>query len=64
MASRNQLSREEFDRLREKLGVDGEPAYLDELFTQVRGVFMMADNIRAIDVSGAEPDMAFIPPTD
>jgi Asp-tRNA(Asn)/Glu-tRNA(Gln) amidotransferase C subunit len=64
MASRNQLSREEFDRLREKLGVDGEPDYLDELFTQVRGVFMMADSIRAIDVSGAEPDMAFIPPTD
>jgi len=64
MASPNQLSREEFDRLREKLGVDGEPAYLDELFTQVRGVFMMADKIRAIDVSGAEPDMAFIPPTD
>jgi len=50
--------------MREKLGVDGEPAYLDELFTQVRGVFMMADSIRAIDVSGVEPDMAFIPPTD
>ena len=62
MASQNQLSREEFDRLREKLGVDGEPDYLDELYTQVRGVYMMAESIRAIDVSGAEPDMAFIPP--
>jgi Asp-tRNA(Asn)/Glu-tRNA(Gln) amidotransferase C subunit len=64
MASQNQLSREEFDRLREKFSVDGEPDYLDELYTQVRGVYMMAESIRAIDVSGAEPDMAFIPPTN
>lgn len=64
MASQNQLSREEFDRLAERLGVNGESAYMDELYNQVRGVFMMGDTIRAIDVSGAEPDMAFIPAVD
>jgi hypothetical protein len=41
-----------------------EPAYLDELYSQVRGVYLSAKNIREIDVSGAEPDMAFIPPKD
>lgn len=64
MASDQQLSREDFDRLAGLLGVDGEPAYLDELFSQVRGVFIMSTNIKDIDVTGAEPDMAFIPPTD
>ena len=62
MAS-EQLSREEFDLLA-KLLVDGEPAYLDELYSQVRGVYISAKNIREIDVSGAEPDVAFIPATD
>ena len=64
MASDQQLSREDFDRLAGLLGVDGEPVYLDELFSQVRGVFVMSANIKDIDVTGAEPDMAFIPPTD
>ncbi len=63
MAS-EQLSREAFDRLAALLGVDGEPAYLDELYSQVRGVYLSAKNIREIDVSGAEPDMAFIPRKD
>jgi hypothetical protein len=63
MASEKQLSREEFDLLAKLLGVDGEPAYLDELYSQVRGVYISAQNIREIDVTGAEPDMAFIPPT-
>ena len=64
MASEKELSREEFDRLAELLGVGGEPAYLEELYSQVRGVFINAKNIREIDVSGAEPEMAFIPPTN
>ena len=63
MAS-EQLSREAFDHLAALLGVDGEPTYLDELYSQVRGVYLSAKNIREIDVSGAEPDMAFIPPKD
>ena len=64
MASEKPLSREEFDRLAELLGVNGEPAYIDELYSQVRGVYFSADVIKMIDVSGAEAEMAFIPPTD
>ena len=62
MASEKQLTREEFDRLAEQLGVGGDADYLDELYSQVRGVFIGAKTIREIDVSGAEPDMAFVPP--
>ena len=61
MASENQLTREEFDRLADQLGLTGDPAYLDELYAQVRGVFIGAKIVREIDVSSAEPDMAFIP---
>lgn len=61
-SQKQQLSREEFNRLAEMLGVSGEPDYMDELYNQVRGVFMMGESIMAIDVTGAEPDMAFIPP--
>ena len=62
MVSKKQLSREEFDRLAELLGLNGESAYMYELYTQVRGVFMMGESVRAIDVSTIEPEMAFIPP--
>ena len=61
MASETQLTREEFDNLALRLGVTGEPAYLDELYAQVRGVFIGTAAIREIDVSAVEPDMAFIP---
>ena len=64
MASEKQLSREEFDHLAKLLGVDGEPAYLDELYSQVRGVFISGDILKEIDVSGAEPDMVFMPPAN
>ncbi len=56
-----QLSREEFDCLAEQLGIRREPAYTDELYSQVRGIFIGAKTIRDIDVSGVEPDMAFVP---
>ena len=56
-----QLSREEFDFLANQLGISGDPAYIDELYSQVRGVFIGAKTIRDIDVSGVEPDMAFMP---
>jgi len=61
MASDNQLTREEFDYMAKQLNISGEPAYLDELYSQVRGVFIGAKTIQEIDVSGIEPDMAFIP---
>ncbi len=61
MASDKELSREEFDCLAEQLGISGDPAYIDELYSQVRGVFIGAKTVRDIDVSGVEPDMAFVP---
>ncbi|MDA0263068.1 MAG: hypothetical protein O3A93_02150 [Chloroflexi bacterium] len=61
MASDKQLTREEFDQQAERLGITGEPDYLDELYSQTRGVFISADVIRKIDVTDTEPDMAFIP---
>lgn len=61
MALDEQLSREEFDRLAEQLGIRGDPAYIDELYSQVRGVFIGAKTVRDIDVSGVEPDMSFMP---
>ena len=64
MATEENLSREDFDRQAELYGIIGEPAYLDELYAQVRGIHIMAKTIKNIDVSGVEPDMAFIPPAD
>ncbi len=64
MAMEANLSREDFDRQAELHGITGEPAYLDELYAQVRGVYIMAKAIKRIDVSDVEPEMAFIPPTN
>jgi len=64
MAAEEQLPREDFDLLTKLHGVTGGHAYLDELYAQARGVYIMADAVKKIDVSGVEPDMAFIPPTD
>ena len=64
MATGEQLSRESFDRLAELHKITGNSSYLDELYSQTRGVYIMAETIRSIDVSGVEPEMAFIPRAD
>ncbi len=64
MAAWEQLSRENFDRLAELHGITEKASYLDELYSQSRGVYMMAKTIRNINVSGVEQEMAFIPPTE
>ena len=64
MATGEQLSRENFDLLAELHGIAETPSYLNELYSQARGVYIMAETIRNIDVSGVEPEMAFMPPTD
>ena len=64
MAESEKLSRENFELISKLHGITGNPSYLDELYSQTRGVHIMADTIRRIDVSGVEPDMAFIPPID
>ena len=64
MVAEEQLPRQYFDLLAKLHGITGETAYLDELWAQARGLYIMAETIRKIDVSGVEPEMAFIPPTD
>ena len=64
MAAEEQLYPEDFDLLAKLHGIAGEPAYLDELYAQARGVYIMAETVKRIGVSGVEPQMAFIPPTD
>ena len=64
MAEKEQLSRENFELLSKLHGIRGNSSHLDELYSQTRGVYIMAETIRRIDVSGAEPEMAFIPPID
>ena len=64
MAAGEQLSRENFDLLAELHGITGTPAYLEELYSQARGIYIMAEALKNIDVSNVEPEMAFIPPTD
>ena len=64
MAPREQLSHESFVLLSELHEITGNSSYLDELYSQTRGVYSMVEKIRDIDVSGVEPDMAFIPPID
>lgn len=55
------LAREEFDVLAAQLGISGDPAYLDELFSQVSGLFAGVDSLRQLDVSNTEPCVAFVP---
>ena len=64
MATEENLSRKDFDRQVELYGITGEPAYLDELYAQVRGIHIMAKTIKNIDVSVVEPYIDYIPPTD
>ena len=63
MANGKPLTREEFDSMAAQLGISGEPAYLDELFSQVRGIVAGSDSLRQLDVSNTEPDMVFVPPS-
>ena len=64
MAEKEQLSRENFELLSKLHGITGNSSHLDELYSQTRVVYIMAETIRRINVSGAEPEMAFIPPID
>ena len=64
MAAGEQLSRKNFDLLSELHGITGTPSYLEELYSQVRGIYITAEALKNIDVSNVEPEMAFIPPTD
>ena len=57
-----QISRPSFDEAAAALALAGPDAHLDELYRQLPAVLSAPAALRDIDVTGAEPDLAFIPP--
>ena len=55
------ISRQAFDETAARLGISGTADHMDDLYGQLRGVLAGAETLLKIDVSGAEPDMAFMP---
>ena len=56
------ISRASFDEAAAALELAGPEAHLDELYNQLPAVLSATAALRALDVTGAEPDLAFIPP--
>ena len=61
MAEQEGLDRETFLRLAAGLGLDVSSPHMEELYPNVRNLLASLETLREIDVSAAEPDMAFIP---
>ncbi len=55
------ISRQAFDEAAARLGVTGTDAHMDELYSQLRGVLAGTASLSNLDVTGTEPDMAFVP---
>ena len=55
------LSRQSFEETAARLGISGSADHMDELYAQLRGVLAGTESLLKLDVSGAEPDMAFTP---
>ena len=62
MTSGTPFTREDFDKKAAQLGLSGDQARMDELFAHVSGLMAGTESLRRMDVSEAEPDMAFRPP--
>jgi len=45
-------------------GLDVASPHIEELYLNVRSLLASLESLRRMDVSGAEPDMAFIPPRE
>jgi len=64
MPEKSPLSHDAFLALAEAAGIDVSGAHGEELFSFVQNILTGLESLQGIDVSGAEPDMAFIPPSD
>ena len=64
MADGPTLSREAFLYLASEAGLDVDDPHMDELYPYVENALAGLRSLRNIDVSGAEPDMAFQPAPD
>ena len=60
MANDTPLTKQSFDESVARLGISGSETHMEELFRQVQGVIAGSAALMAVDVSGVEPDMAFI----
>ena len=61
MARERVISREEFAETAARLGLPGDAAHLDELYSQVDGVLRGTQSLKDAEVAGLEPDLAFLP---
>lgn len=61
MAQGFSLSREAFLHLAAEAGLDADSSHMDDLYPYVEAQLAGLRSLRDIDVSGAEPDMAFQP---
>ena len=51
-------------RLAEAAGLDVNSPHIEELYPYVCNLLASLESVRKMDVTGAEPDMAFIPPRE
>ena len=57
----NRLSRQSFDEAAAALGIAGPADHLDELYNQLQNVLATTASLRNLNVTNAEPDLAFLP---
>lgn len=61
MASEAPLSQQVFLRLAAEAGLDVHNSHMDELYSYVQVVFDGLRPLHNLNVTGTEPDMAFLP---
>ena len=61
MASETSLSHQLFLRMAAEAGLDIQSPHMDDLYAYTSGVLDGLRSLQNLDVSGAEPDMAFMP---
>lgn len=61
MSTEGQLTWDAFLYLAREAGLDPNSSHMEELFPYVQNVLAGMAPLRALDVSDAEPDMAFVP---
>ena len=64
MPEERPLTREAFLHLAKEAGLDVNSPHMDELYPYVREVLAGFQPLQGLDVAGAEPPLAFIPPQE
>ena len=61
MPAENPLTHEAFIYLASQAGLDITDPHMEELYPYVQSVLASVQSLNEIDVTGTEPDMAFVP---